>query len=498
LPLEAEDVSAVIQTLREGPESFAHEFPLQPLIRTLEYFIKDHGQAKLQADLKWLRQWLGEDFKYSKLKVRLEKALASGPSSASKGSDTSAKKQPAAPASSEAVQALAPLLDDVVGEVFIKDSEYMLVGPFQRKVDAVPSGKKILEQGRQEPNPVVNLSLDRIRDLEGKAAKFGQDKRSTIGFQKIWRSRAVVVEILRLLLRRKLPLDEQTIVRLIGWPAESKDDLNPYVYPWPGLASAAENYAEANGASAALQAALEALAHLLRHIQSPMAHPKEWRQTAERLEALINRGPQVTIEPGEAWSDAALADLGRMNAKARSAWAVRVEGTAASLSGGRPGEIHRPLAQGSGAAARGRWLRFLQGAHAALVAAGGQTANGFAGEPRGLEGGLYVDSLRRNHPQLPAPHHPAACRVAPRPGLVRWPAGGCGPGPCSDAPGRQCVPQGSGCRSPVDFSGQCLRDGPGHDAGHGTHRTACGAQGEGKVRHRSEGGREGVPCGRRS
>jgi hypothetical protein len=320
LPLEAEDVSAVVQTLREGPESFAHEFPLQPLIRALEYFIKDHGQAKLQADLKWLRQRLGEDFENSKLKVRLEKALASGPSSASKKTDTSAEKQPAAPASSEAAQAIAPLLEDVVGEIFVQDSEYLRVGPFRRKVEAVPSGKKILEQGGQEPNLVVNLALDRIRHLEGEAARFGQARRKTIDFQKIWQSRAVVVEILRLLLRRKLPLDEQTVVRLLGWPAESKEDFNPFVYPWPGLAGAAENYAEANGVSEPLQAALASLSHCLRHIQYPMAHPKEWRQTAERLEALINSGPQATLEPGEAWSDAVRADLGGMSARARSAW----------------------------------------------------------------------------------------------------------------------------------------------------------------------------------
>ena len=42
------------------------------------------------------------------------------------------------------------------------------------------------------------------------------------------------------------------------------------------------------------------------------------RKVAERLQALISGGPQVNIQPGEAWSDAALADLKKLKSKSNT------------------------------------------------------------------------------------------------------------------------------------------------------------------------------------
>lgn len=220
----------------------------------------------------------------------------------------------------DAGKAVGELFDGVIAEIFVEDADYMRVGPFKRKVDKVPCGKSILAHGRDNPGSIVNLTLDRIDDLEARAARFAANRRSTIDFQKIWQPRRLLGEILRLLLRRKLSLDEQTVVRLIEWPTESPGDFNPFVYPFPGIASAAEHYVEMHGASEPLCIALKALSHRLRHIEWPMAHPKEWRESADRLEALLTSDPQIDIEPGEAWSDAALADLQKMKSKESQAW----------------------------------------------------------------------------------------------------------------------------------------------------------------------------------
>jgi hypothetical protein len=131
------------------------------------------------------------------------------------------------------------------------------------------------------------------------------------------------VETVRSLLRRALPLGEADVIRLLEWPVKAADpkdpyDLNPIWYPFPGMATAAENFAEANGVSAPLRAAVEVLSARLRQ----NARAKECGKTAGRLETLLASGPSIHIEPGEAWSDAALDDLQKMKAKPRRAWSA--------------------------------------------------------------------------------------------------------------------------------------------------------------------------------
>ncbi len=231
-----------------------------------------------------------------------------------------AKKKAKSTDNTDACKAVDDLFDGLIAEILVEDSDHMRVGPTKRKIDGVPSGKAILSHASDDPGLIVNLALDRMGDLERRAARFASSRRSTLEFQKIWAPRRLLGEMLRLLLRRKLSLDEQTLVRLIEWPTKDPGEFNPFVYPFPGLASAAEHHVEMHGVSEALRSALEALSHRLRHIDWPMAHPKEWRETADRLEALLASGPQIEIEAGEAWSDAALADLSQMKPKARQVW----------------------------------------------------------------------------------------------------------------------------------------------------------------------------------
>jgi hypothetical protein len=202
------------------------------------------------------------------------------------------KKKAGAEGRADGGSAVGDLFDGIIAEILVEDADYMRVGPFKRKVDEVPCGQAILSHGRDNPVRIVNLVLDRIGALEARAAKFAASRRSTLDYQKIWQPRRVLEDILRLLLRRKMSLDEQTVVRLIRWPVESPGEFNPFVYPFRGIASVAENYAEVHGVNEPLQMALEALSDRLRHIEWPMAHPKEWRETADRLEALVATAPK--------------------------------------------------------------------------------------------------------------------------------------------------------------------------------------------------------------
>ena len=158
------------------------------------------------------------------------------------------------------------------------------------------------------------------KQLQGFRSKLkGIDKYNYVcdrGWTAIWNPRWVLAETLRVLLRRSLPLEEATLIRLLQWPQKNSAPVWSYSYPLAGLANAAERYAESNAISPVLADVLEALIESLRGA----TNERDCRNTADRLQALIAGGPQIQIEPGEAWSDAALTDLKNLKGKAAANW----------------------------------------------------------------------------------------------------------------------------------------------------------------------------------
>ena len=131
-------------------------------------------------------------------------------------------------------------------------------------------------------------------------------------------------EVLRSLLRCALPLDEADLVRLLEWPVRATNPITGHLYPLSGMAAAAENFAAANEVGPGLRAALETLVQLIRREMARlkaagMSARKDCLQVADRLQALA-AGPRLDLQPGEAWADAALADLQAMTGGQREAW----------------------------------------------------------------------------------------------------------------------------------------------------------------------------------
>jgi hypothetical protein len=129
-----------------------------------------------------------------------------------------------------------------------------------------------------------------------------------------WSPRDSCEKLLRDLLRRKLPLTEEAMAALLEWVAGS-GWINAYTFPLGGIASAAESLAEAGLAGDRFRAALQVAIAKLRGSGDADA-----RKAADRLAALVAGAPVVQIEPGEAWSDVALADLAAMPADDRRRW----------------------------------------------------------------------------------------------------------------------------------------------------------------------------------
>src|SRR5262245_6697492 len=144
---------------------------------------------------------------------------------------------------------------------------------------------------------------------------------STVYTSPDWRAlsvtRHVLVELLKGLLRRDLPLGEEDVVRLVEWSASGVNGRSFFGHTLAGVATAAENFAKSDVFS---PRAPEVVESSIRAFRSFQGANKEHRQIADRLAALVAGGPHVQIEPGEAWSDAALADLQKLKPAAARAW----------------------------------------------------------------------------------------------------------------------------------------------------------------------------------
>jgi hypothetical protein len=228
------------------------------------------------------------------------------------------KKKKAAPATAESSPA-RDLLDAYVGEFMHKVKGGSTWG---KKMAHFPAGQRILALDRETQADVVEGTLDRLLDWEREEEEFaatlaeGQVRGDKPGWRELWNRGHVLRDALNDLLRRKLPLSEARVTRLLQWPLKGKGSMSSYMYSLSGLANAAENFAEANEIGEKLQRVLEGLVKRLRE----PSYDKQCRKIADRLQPLLAGGPVVNLEPGEAWSDVALADLGKMKAKPDRAW----------------------------------------------------------------------------------------------------------------------------------------------------------------------------------
>jgi hypothetical protein len=230
-----------------------------------------------------------------------------------------AKKKEAAPDLTGATQTAAELLNAYVSEFMQKVGEGSTYG---KKMTDFPTGRIILELNRENQVVVVEALLDRLLDWEkegneiASSLKEKQVRGDHPGWGRYWNRGHILRNALERMLRRKLPLGEARLIRLLRWPLNSTEHLSSYMHCLSGLANAAENFAEANEVSASLHTVLESLIRALPR----EGYDKDCRKIADRLQALLPGGRRVEIHPGEAWSDPAIAALGKMKGQEKQAW----------------------------------------------------------------------------------------------------------------------------------------------------------------------------------
>jgi hypothetical protein len=190
----------------------------------------------------------------------------------------------------------------------------------------VPAGRKVLGQDRETQAAIVSAALGRLEGLDARNRAYRSKLNSGVLTPKqaaelhacaseeitdpIW----VLTQTLRDLLRRSLPLSEAVVIRLLRRTAKDRDRLHNLFHPLTGLANAVENFAASHEIGGSLRAALETLIKRLHQSRN-----KGCRKIADRLQTVLAEGA-INLEPGEAWSDAALADLQKMKPRAAQAW----------------------------------------------------------------------------------------------------------------------------------------------------------------------------------
>ena len=186
-------------------------------------------------------------------------------------------------------------------------------------------GKAILALGREAQAEVIRLVLDTEIGLELELVRIAS---KSGGQTRIGTCASAPADALAALLRRALLLDEVDAARLLDWPAERAvdpatgvDHIPLYLYPLAGIAAAAENCLKSNGLGRELRKSAEGFS---KGCETTICKPVRSTRTAAALprrpEAVLAGGERIRLEPGEAWSDAAIDDLARMKEKLRQDW----------------------------------------------------------------------------------------------------------------------------------------------------------------------------------
>lgn len=192
---------------------------------------------------------------------------------------------------------------------------------YGKKLTTFKAGQRLAELDRDGQAGVVSVLIERLGDWNrhlaalDKTLKPNRTRGQLPGWDRLYNRQSVLRLALETLLRRKLPIDESLLRRILAWPLGA-DYITVYGHCLNALAGAAENFVEAQALTPAGREAVRALADRIdrKHLD------QSYRKVADRFDAILGEAVAVRIEAGEAWSDQALADLKGMKAKPSAAW----------------------------------------------------------------------------------------------------------------------------------------------------------------------------------
>ncbi len=166
---------------------------------------------------------------------------------------------------------------------------------------------------------VISAAIERLESIAQRHSPHKND---------LWRWGAIIQRVVQILLRKKLPVEQPLLLQLLGWGSQRM--LISYGAPYSGILKALESYAKSNELSPELT---EAAADCRKLLAEASYH--DMRKMLDRFDAVLGTEAELPISPGEAWSDAALADLKAMDSAQRRQW-VQLITHCYSASSGSP------------------------------------------------------------------------------------------------------------------------------------------------------------------
>jgi hypothetical protein len=199
------------------------------------------------------------------------------------------------------------LLDELIA---IKPHAHYVWSPPKLK-DSQP-GQAIINLKPSEACLLIQSLLPRLREIN--QIIIIQGKKGMAARNRAYSKNAYEVNcylaVLSVLLARKLPLEAKEIEGVI---CNFKESDNPFCFPVAAMVRTLEYFVEEHG--------------LPRNMEKHLSWLKKWlepyrhmRKLVVRLDSVLGLEPAVNIQSGEAWSDAALADLKKMKAGKRTEW----------------------------------------------------------------------------------------------------------------------------------------------------------------------------------
>lgn len=171
--------------------------------------------------------------------------------------------------------------------------------------------KEWAELKREEQAHIVAAMIPRLVDFDERASSIRDTSTHGVNihhdkrWNAVWSPRMTIFEAMKLLLRRKLPLNSGAKRALLTWCA-GLSGLWTGWYPISSATEAAEHLISVEGLTDENQRLIE---RYLRALRGNPHCEKELRKYIARTEELLGRAPELPIEGGEAWADAARTEL---------------------------------------------------------------------------------------------------------------------------------------------------------------------------------------------
>jgi hypothetical protein len=175
---------------------------------------------------------------------------------------------------------------------------------------------------REELARLVQALIIRLIGYDAALEAFRRTARDPVnphndpGWKELWGERRLLFDAISPFLRRKLPLSPETRVLMLEWVGRATAGVGDYFHPLTSVVAAAESLVSEFGPTPEITGWIEQV-----RINLEKTHASAHRKLITQLQEITGAAPELPLEPGEAWADAARAQVQAQPSAQQTAWA---------------------------------------------------------------------------------------------------------------------------------------------------------------------------------